>query len=182
MPPDIPVEELEFVRIDRPLIRRAVEALEVVAEKELRVVSTESCTGGLLATILTEAPGASDLYEGGFVTYTAEQKALALSLDLDFIRAHGTVSREVTVTLAEGALKCSAADLAIAITGVAGPEKDEKGNPIGLVYLACTRRGETPELIEHRFGDIGRAEIRYRAAEEALTLIERVARKTVSVT
>ncbi len=175
MPPDIPPEEVEFVRIDRALITCAFHALAAAEDNGLRVITVESCTGGLLATVLTDIPGASDFYDGGFVTYTPEQKADALSLDLDFIRRHGTVSPEVTTALAEAALHHSRADIALAVTGVAGPDKDEKGNPVGLVYIACARRGHETQLLEHRFGDIGRAQVRYGAAEKALSLLRHIA-------
>lgn len=180
MPPDIPPEEVEFVRIDRALITCAFDALAAAENNGLRVITVESCTGGLLATVLTDIPGASQYYEGGFVTYTPEHKAEALSLDLDFIRRHGTVSPEVTIALAEAALRHSRADIALSVTGVAGPDKDEKGNPVGLVHLACARHGCPTEHIEHRFGDIGRAQIRYGAAEKALNLLRQIATEAPS--
>jgi PncC family amidohydrolase len=109
------------------------------------------------------------------VTYTPQQKCTALKLDPSLIEKHGAVSAEVADAMARGALACSGADIAVSVTGVAGPEPDERGNPVGLVYLACTRKGGKCVGAKHEFGDIGRSRIRYAAASEALALIARLA-------
>jgi nicotinamide-nucleotide amidase len=171
--------DLDFVQIDQQLVDQAVKALDAAKRRRLKVVTAESCTGGLIATVLTEAPGAAEYFDGGFITYTPEHKCLALGLDEALIEGYGAVSSEVAVAMAEGALKCSAADLAIAVTGVAGPDTDERGNPVGLVYLAGARRDLTAIFIERKFGDIGRGRIRYAAASEALALLTRIARPLV---
>ena len=90
-------------------------------------------------TVLSEAPGAAEYLDGGFVTYTSEQKCEALGLDPRLIDEYGAVSAEVADAMARGALEASQADIAVSVTGVAGPEPDERGNPVGLVYLACAR-------------------------------------------
>jgi nicotinamide-nucleotide amidase len=95
--------------------------------------------------------------------------------DPKLIEHRGVVSREVAIAMAKGALAHSDADLAVAVTGVAGPERDEDGNPVGLVYLACVRRSGDSVCVKQDFGDIGRSKIRYRAASEALTLLAEVA-------
>jgi nicotinamide mononucleotide (NMN) deamidase PncC len=125
MTANISADELDFVQIDSKLIERAVEALGRAKCADLRVVTAESCTGGLIATVLSEAPGAAEYLDGG-------------------IEQFGAVSAQVADAMARAALECSQADIAVSVTGVAGPEPDERGNPVGLVYLACARTAGTP--------------------------------------
>ena len=171
----VTADDLEYVEIDRPLVELAVEALGSAERRKVRVVTAESCTGGLIATVLSEAPGAADYFDGAFVCYTAEPKCAALGLDPKLIERCGVVSKQVAIAMASGALAHSDADLAVAVTGVAGPDRDEDGNPVGLVYLACVRRGGDSVCVKHNFGDIGRSDIRYRAASDALSLLAEVA-------
>ena len=177
MTANVSADELDFVQIDGKLIERAVEALERAKCAGLRVVTAESCTGGLIATVLSEAPGAAEYLDGGFVTYTPEQKCTALKLDAKLIEQYGAVSAEVADAMARAALDCSQADIAVSVTGVAGPEPDERGNPVGLVYLACARKAGKCVGMKREFGDIGRSRIRYQAASDALGLIARLARR-----
>jgi nicotinamide-nucleotide amidase len=173
----VSAEELDFVKPDRALIALAVEALAAAERASLKVVTAESCTGGFIATVLSEAPGAADYFEGAFVCYTADHKCTALGLDRDLIEQHGAVSAEVARAMAESALGRSEADIAVAVTGVAGPDRDEDGNPVGLVYLAAARKGGETVVRENRFGDQGRSRIRYLAAAAALNLLAQVAGK-----
>jgi nicotinamide-nucleotide amidase len=171
MPTDVSAAELDYVQIDRKLVERAIEALGRAKKAGLKVITAESCTGGLIATVLSEAPGAAEYLDGGFVTYTPEQKCTALKLDENLVGKFGPVSAEVAEAMARGALECSQADIAISVTGVAGPDPDERGNPVGLVYLACARREGRCVGVKREFGDVGRSRIRYLAANEALRLI-----------
>jgi nicotinamide-nucleotide amidase len=174
--PDVSADELDFVQLDRGLVDLAIAALEAAQARNLKVVTAESCTGGLISTVLTEAPGAVEHFDGGFVTYTPAQKCRALKLPPDLIERFGAVSAEVASAMAEGALLGSEADIAVAVTGVAGPDRDEHGNPVGLVYLAaCARKGSGTVCIKRSFGAIGRARIRREAAAEALKLLARMA-------
>ena len=173
--PSVSADELDFVQIDRELVELAVEALESAKKADLRVVTAESCTGGLIATVLSEAPGAAEYLAGGFVTYTPEQKCAALDLDAELIEKYGAVSAEVADAMARGALDCSEADIAVSVTGVAGPEPDERGNPVGLVYFACARKAGKCVTVKRELGDIGRSRIRFEAAAEALRQIAREA-------
>jgi nicotinamide-nucleotide amidase len=175
MSADVSAAELDYVQIDRKLVERAVEALDRAQKANLKIVTAESCTGGLVATVLSEAPGAAQHFDGGFVTYTPQQKCAALKLDEKLIDKFGAVSAEVADAMALGALDCSRAEVAVSVTGVAGPDPDERGNPVGLVYLACARRGGKCVELKREFGDIGRSRIRYEAASEALALIAAVA-------
>jgi nicotinamide-nucleotide amidase len=163
--------ELDYVQIDRKLVECAIEALDQAKKAGLKVVTAESCTGGLVATVLSKAPDAADYFDGGFVTYTPEQKCIALKIDEKLVKKFGPVSAEVAEAMARGALDCSQADIAVSVTGVAGPDPDERGNPVGLVYLACARREGRCKGVKSEFGDLGRSRIRYLAASEALRLI-----------
>ena len=127
MTDDVSASELDYVQVDHALVERASEALDSAKRAGLKVVTAESCTGGLVAMVLSEAPGAAEFLEGGFVTYTPEQKCAALELDPLLIEKHGAVSAEVADAMARGALECSRADIAVSVTGVAGPEPDERG-------------------------------------------------------
>jgi nicotinamide-nucleotide amidase len=169
-------DQLDYVRIDRGLIKLAVEAMADAKKAGLKLVTAESCTGGLIATVLSEAPGAAEYLDGGFVTYTPEQKCTALTIQRQTIDAYGAVSSEVATAMAQGALRCSHADIAISVTGVAGPDPDERGNPVGLVYFACVRKDGKHLCTKREFGNIGRSRIRYRAAAEALQLIKKTTR------
>ena len=174
MTANVSADELDFVQIDRKRIERAVDALERAKCAGLKVVTAESCTGGLIATVLSEAPGAAEYLDGGFVTYTPEQKCSALKLDPKLIEQYGAVSAQVADAMARGALERSQADIAVSVTGVAGPEPDQRGNPVSLVYLACARKAGSGVGVKREFGDIGRSRIRYQAASDALGLIARL--------
>jgi nicotinamide-nucleotide amidase len=106
----------------------------------LTIVTAESCTAGLIAAALSQGDGAGEVLHGGFVTYTKVQKARALRVSKRQLDRSGSVSRSVALQLAKGALRHSLADLSIAVTGVLGPEADEDGNPVGLVYLCCRHK------------------------------------------
>ncbi|NJO22795.1 MAG: CinA family protein [Sphingomonadales bacterium] len=152
-----------------PLNSDASLLLEVLRSRRLRLATAESCTGGLIAAMLTEIPGSSDVFERGFVTYSNEAKAQMLGVDAGLIAAHGAVSREVALAMAAGALAHSLADVSVAVTGFAGPRGGSAAKPIGLVHVAAARRDDAPPVqIECRFGDIGRSQIRLRAVAAAL--------------
>jgi nicotinamide-nucleotide amidase len=150
------------------LIQLAKEVLALAGSKHLTIVTAESCTSGLLATTLSEAPGAAELLHGGFVTYTKANKTAALGVCAELLRTKGAVCPEVAVAMTAGALAHSPADVAVAITGVAGPSKDDDGNPVGLVCLAVARQGRSPLVMERNYGDVGRDAVRTRAIEDAL--------------
>src|SRR6185312_8302250 len=168
---EISADQLDYVQIDDGLIDQAIQALNAVRREGFRLAVAESCTGGLIATVLSEAPGAAEHFEGGYIVYTAEQKTCALKISPTLIERCGTVSAEVAMAMAEGVLKNSNADVAVAVTGVAGPEADEKGNPIGRVYFGCARRGGQTFHRKVEFGDLGRSLIRREAAMKAMALV-----------
>jgi nicotinamide-nucleotide amidase len=136
------------------------------------VATAESCTGGLVASLLTEIPGSSDVVERGFVTYSNEAKADMLGVAPALIAAHGAVSEPVARAMAEGALARSRARMAVSITGVAGPGGGSAEKPVGLVHFGLAASGRPTLHRERRYGDLGRAEVRARAVEDALALLE----------
>ena len=153
---------------------RAAAVLDLAHEKEWKLATAESCTGGLLAALLTDVRGRGHVFERGFVVYSKDAKCDLLGLDRDMVDNCGAVSEPVAVAMAQGALRRSEADVALSITGFAGPAGDEDEE--GLVHLACARRdGETCHREEH-FGPIGRQGVRIAALKVALELIEQAAK------
>jgi len=144
--------------------------LELAAEKSLSVVTAESCTAGKLCALLSEAPGAATHLQGGFVTYTKESKQHALGVPHALLAEKGAVCGDVAAAMARGACARAPADIAVSITGVAGPEPDEDGNPVGRVCIGLARKGGAHEW-EFHYGDLGRDVIQARAMTDALKLV-----------
>ncbi|MFO1187962.1 MAG: nicotinamide-nucleotide amidohydrolase family protein [Alphaproteobacteria bacterium] len=153
------------------ILAAAESVLNAARGKSLKIVTAESCTGGLLSGALTEIAGSSDVFERGYIVYSNLAKAEALGVDKQLLMAAGAVSAEVASAMAEGALTRSRSHLAVAITGIAGPGGGSPGKPVGLVHFAGLRRGAEPRPTERRFGDIGRAEVRLAAVREALDIL-----------
>ncbi len=155
------------------LVEAAKEVLARAKAGNLGIVTAESCTSGLLASVLSEAPGAAALLHGGFVTYTKRNKTVALGVSEALLKTKGAVCEEVACAMAEGALERSPADVSVAITGVAGPSPDEDGNPVGLVCIAVARRGFPTTHLRKSYGDIGRDGVRESAMYDALATLSR---------
>ena len=151
---------------------RAETLLAAARAKGLKIATAESCTGGLIAGLLTEIPGSSDVLDRGFVTYSNQAKEGMLAVPGAMIRQHGAASEAVARAMAEGAIRNSTAQLSVAVTGVAGPGGGSDEKPVGLVHIAAARAGEATMHRECRFGDIGRADVRLKSVETALTLLE----------
>ena len=149
----------------------AARLLDACRARGQRIATAESCTGGLIAALLTEIPGSSDVVERGFVTYSNEAKIEMLGVPADLIAAHGAISEAVARAMAEGALRASQADIAVSVTGVAGPGGGSEAKPVGLVHLAAARTGGPTLHRECRFGDIGRDLVRLKSVEVALALL-----------
>ena len=143
------------------------------SEKGLRIVTAESCTGGLIAGCLTEIAGSSAAVDCGFVTYSNEAKRDILGVPGDMLADYGAVSEPVARTMAEGALQESRAHIAVAVTGIAGPGGGTPMKPVGLVHVACIRENRRMLHEAHQFGDLGRSEIRMKTIEAAFDLIQR---------
>jgi nicotinamide-nucleotide amidase len=153
------------------LVKEAAELLDACRARGLKLATAESCTGGLIAAILTEVPGSSDVFERGFVTYSNEAKTEQLGVPAELIAKHGAVSQEIARAMAAGALKHSRAEIAVAVTGVAGPSGGTTAKPVGLVHLASARRGGPMEHKEIRLGDIGRGRIRLETVKQAFAMV-----------
>jgi nicotinamide-nucleotide amidase len=152
--------------------------LDLCRARKLTIATAESCTGGLVAATLTDIPGSSDVFERGFVTYSDAAKAAMLGVPTSVLERFGAVSRETAEAMAQGALAHSPADLAVAITGIAGPGGGSPGKPVGLVHLgAATRDGRLMHQ-ECRFGDIGRAHVRQVSVLQALAMLHVLAEQT----
>jgi nicotinamide-nucleotide amidase len=155
------------------LIALAETVLSEARAKNVRIATAESCTGGLICGLLTEIAGSSDVVERGFITYSNKAKRDLLGVPGAMITREGAVSKSVACAMAEGALARSDAEIAVAVTGVAGPGGGTAEKPVGLVHIAAVRAGSTTVHEEHRFGDIGRHEVRLKTVEAALLLIRR---------
>lgn len=153
------------------LVKEAAELLDTCRSRGLKIATAESCTGGLIAAILTEVPGSSDVFERGFVTYSNEAKTEQLGVPAEMIAKNGAVSEEVARAMANGALNHSRADIAVAVTGVAGPSGGSAEKPVGLVHLAAVRREGSVTHQEIRLGNISRHAIRLETVKEAFAIV-----------
>jgi nicotinamide-nucleotide amidase len=151
--------------------------LALARTRGLKIATAESCTGGLVAGALTDIAGSSDVVDRGFVTYSNAAKQSMLGVTPLTLERAGAVSRETAEEMAQGALAHSDADLAVAITGIAGPGGATPGKPVGLVHFAAAARGG--RLIHHakKFGDIGRRKVRRKSVDEALAMLEVLAKQ-----
>src|SRR5579863_1559476 len=154
------------------LLTRAAELIARYRQAGLMAATAESCTGGLIAGLLTEIPGSSDMLERGFVVYSNAAKQELLGVPAETLVNHGAVSEETAVAMAEGALRASRAEVAVSVTGIAGPGGGSAEKPVGLVHFACARRGKPTTTREERFGDIGREAVRLASVAVGLDLLE----------
>jgi nicotinamide-nucleotide amidase len=157
------------------LTARAAALIARYGSLGLKIATAESCTGGLVAGLLTEIAGSSAVLERGFVTYSNEAKRELLDVPAATLEAHGAVSEATAQAMARGALAHSRAEVAVSITGVAGPGGGTAEKPVGLVHFACARPRATVVAVERRFGDLGRSGIRIASVEQALELLEQAA-------
>lgn len=148
----------------------ADELVRALRNKGWKMATAESCTGGLVAGAVTVIAGSSEVFDRGFVPYSNAAKFAMLNVPVELIAQHGAVSEAVARAMAEGALLNSEADVAVSITGVAGPGGGSAEKPVGLVHFACATKFET-QHIEKRFGDIGRAAVRHASVQQALQLV-----------
>ena len=166
--------------------------VDLARDRGLRIVTAESCTGGLVAAELTAVPGSSLTFERGFVTYANAAKVEMLGVSSATLETHGAVSEAVALEMVRGALFRSAGDIAVSVTGIAGPGGGSEAKPVGLVWFGYARMyrqrdgsagDDTPtrtvtasspvisRAVEMRYGDLGRAHIRERSVETALALL-----------
>lgn len=160
--------------LDTELLTQAEALLAACRAASLTVATAESCTGGLIAATLTAIAGSSDVVDRGFVTYSNAAKTEMLSVPAALIATEGAVSEAVAQAMAEGALRRSAASLAVAVTGIAGPGGGSDTKPVGLVWFGCAHRGSGVRTLRRIFpGD--RAGVRRAAVLQALTLLREAA-------
>lgn len=153
------------------LLNQAKEILAQAQQKNLKIALAESCTGGLLSALFTEISGSSKVFDRGFITYSNQAKIELLQVKSDLIDKYGAVSSEVAIAMAKGALKNSSADIALSITGIAGPDGGSEDKPVGLVYIAVASPSKT---FIHKFNFCGdRAEVRKSSIIKALEIIAR---------
>ncbi|HEX8482583.1 MAG TPA: CinA family protein [Allosphingosinicella sp.] len=140
--------------------------LQKASERELRLATAESCTGGMLASLLTDVQGVAHAFERGFVTYTNEAKHEMLGVPMDLINEKGAVSREVAIAMAEGAVERSRANIALSVTGFA-----DAGDEPGLVHFGCARAGRATAHREEHFGPGGRGATRIKCMKVAVEMM-----------
>lgn len=154
------------------LNQRAKRLLARAQAAGVSIATAESCTGGMIATALTDVPGCSSVFERGFVTYSNEAKTGMLGVPAAMIAAHGAVSEPVARAMADGALVHSRAQLTVSVTGIAGPDGGSETKPVGLVWFGVAKAGQPTRAVERRFGDLGRDGVRHAAARFALDLMD----------
>ena len=157
--------------IDAEIQELATRVLAACRARQWMVATAESCTGGLVAGALTEIAGSSDVVDRGFVTYSNAAKMALVGVPEATLAAYGAVSRQTAEAMAQGALARAPVDLAVAITGIAGPGGGSAEKPIGLVHFAAAAKNGRLIHREKRYGDIGRSEIRRASVIEALTML-----------
>jgi nicotinamide-nucleotide amidase len=162
---------------DPELLAAARALLDLCRSRKLKIAAAESCTGGLLTAMLTEIPGSSDVLDRGFVTYSNAAKSAMLGVPSSTLDHHGAVSRETAEAMARGALAEPGVDLAVSITGIAGPGGATADKPVGRVHLAVAARDGRLLHRQRNFGDIGRTQVRRASVLEAFLMLMDLARK-----
>lgn len=153
----------------------ANDVLNACRARGLMVATAESCTGGLVAGALTDIAGSSDVVDRGFVTYSNKAKQQMLGVPADTLRDFGAVSQQTVEAMARGALGKAAADIVVAITGIAGPGGGSPGKPVGLVHFAAAARSGALTHVEMRYGEIGRDAVRQKSVLQALAMLKAMA-------
>lgn len=153
------------------LVNDASGLLDALRQQQLKIATAESCTGGLISAILTEVAGSSDVVDRGFVTYSNEAKNDMLGVPQVLIEENGAVSEPVARAMVRGAIEHSLADIAVAVTGIAGPGGGSAEKPVGLVHISAMRRGRGCVHLQCQFDDVGRGEVRRLTVKEAFCLI-----------
>ncbi len=156
------------------IIALATEVLVLARAQNLKIATAESCTGGLIIGALTEIAGSSDVVDRGFVTYTNRAKMESLGLEADTLKIDGAVSSDVAIAMAMGAIQNSSANIAVSVTGIAGPDGGTDIKPVGLVHMAAIKRGGNTLHQKHNFGNIGRSKVREKTIIAALELLKEI--------
>jgi nicotinamide-nucleotide amidase len=162
---------------EKSAIESAKALLAICTRKKLTVATAESCTGGLVAATISEIPGSSAVLDRGFVTYSNEAKRQMLGVTPATIDVYGAVSRECADEMAKGALAHASVDLAVSITGIAGPTGAVPGKPIGFVFFCAASRSGRVITHDRKYGDIGRVKVREQSVLQALAMLRELAEK-----
>ena len=157
---------------DDTLRQSAAELLSDLQARSMMLATAESCTGGLISALLTEIPGSSAVVERAFVTYSNEAKMECIGVPNALLESHGAVSEQVARAMAEGAVAHSNAQIAVAVTGIAGPGGETPNKPVGLVHIAVAMADHPTAHQESRYGDIGRSEVRLATVRSAIDLLK----------
>jgi nicotinamide-nucleotide amidase len=164
--------------LDDDIVEAARRLLDICKRKNLLVATAESCTAGLVAGTLTEVPGTSRILDRGFITYSNDAKHEMLGVSRESLKKHGAVSKDVAEEMARGVLGKATVDLAVSVTGIAGPDGGSAEKPVGLVHFAVATRAGYLQHAEKRFGNIGRAEVRKQSVLQAFRMLHDAAEKT----
>jgi nicotinamide-nucleotide amidase len=162
---------------DQSAIDAAKALLTICTRKKLTLATAESCTGGLVAATISEISGSSAVLDRGFVTYSNEAKQQMLGVTPATIDVYGAVSRECAEEMAKGALSHASVDLAVSVTGIAGPTGAVPGKPVGLVYFCAASRSGRAITHDRKYGDVGRANVRQQSVLQALAMLQELAEK-----
>ncbi len=155
------------------LLNQAQNIIELYRKNDAMIAVAESCTGGLVSSLFTSVSGSSVVFDRGFVTYSNLAKHEMLGVSLESLNQYGAVSSQVASAMAAGAIKNSRAKVAVSITGIAGPNGGSEDKPVGLVHFGFAKAGHLSRQFEHRFGNIGRDNIRMESVKIALALFAR---------
>ncbi len=155
---------------DARLEARAADLIAVLRQNKLMLATAESCTGGLIAGLITSVSGSSDVLDCGFVTYSNRAKSRMIGVPAALIARVGAVSEDVARAMAEGAIHASGADIAVSVTGIAGPGGGSATKPVGLVHCGCARKGFPTAHRELRVGEIGREAVRLATVSAAIEM------------
>ena len=156
------------------ILSRAEKLINTCYDKKLKLATVESCTGGLISAILTAIPGSSKVFDRGFLTYSNEAKIELVGVPSKIINNHGSVSEEAALAMAEGGLNYSNANIALSVTGIAGPGGGNEKKPVGLVFFACAIRGGVTYSENYVF-EGSRTNIRMESVKKGLQIIEKAA-------
>jgi nicotinamide-nucleotide amidase len=159
------------------VLAAATALIKLCIERKLTIATAESCTGGLVAGALTEVAGSSAVLDRGFVTYSNNAKQQMLGVPAKTLEDYGAVSRQTAEAMVLGALAKAKTDLAVSITGIAGPGGGSADKPVGLVHFAAATREGTTMHEAKRYGDIGRAEVRHQSVLQALAMLQELAQQ-----
>ncbi len=152
-------------------MKKAKKMISLASENGVKIACAESCTGGMLSAAITAIPGASEVYLGGIVSYDNRIKSDVLGVNPEDIKKYGAVSQQIAEQMAEGVIKLTGADLAVSITGIAGPTGGTEEKPIGTVWIGIAKRGSAPKAALLKFEDAGRKKIRKNATKAALDML-----------